>query len=382
MVPTNFQVFASFGCLTLYSNPSRVVRKYSGVAVKLNLARLGYLSFNRCDRPKRSIGIYLKTCRIVSLYTLTPVLLKKSSARTMNVEVKNKYCDSTIWNSVSPRKTDVVIASCYKSGTTLTQQIVNLLLNGNSDLRGYKSIHELSPWVEYNPDPTFASLEVKLNHIENLPDPRFLKTHLPFDALPYNRETKYIYLVRDGRDVALSLYNAGGGYDPSLYEEEKVEETFPEFWDNWLETGRHLWPLWENILSWWQVRHLPNVLLVHYANLITDKPKEVERMAELLGVKMDAAKKDLVLQESSLEYMTENWEKFQSPGFLPKRFFGKGKNGRWKDLLPSEKIEKYEVFIVEKLGLECAHWVKNGGYLPGLIQQALDDAIEEAMTPE
>lgn len=295
----------------------------------------------------------------------------------MKLVVKNNYCDSTMWDSVSPRNTDIVIASCYKSGTTLTQQIVNLLVNGDSELRGYKSMHELSPWVEHTPDPLFASVEAKLNHIENLPAPRFLKTHLSFEALPYYPEWKYIYLVRDGRDVALSLYNMGGGYDPSVWEEEKLEETFAEFWDNWLETGRHLWPLWDHIDSWWRVRHLPNLLLVHYSDLINDKPNEVERMAEFLGVKIDAAKKDLVLRESSLEYMKENWEKFQSPGFLPKRFFGKGKNGVWKDFLPPEKIEKYEIFIVEKLGHECASWMKNGGPLPPLLEKVLHDAMAE-----
>lgn len=286
----------------------------------------------------------------------------------MNLVVKNIYSDSTIWNAVNPRKTDIVIASCYKAGTTLTQQIVNLLINGDSNFKGFKTLHDLSPWVEHTPDPMFESLEAKLKHIENLPDPRFLKSHLPFEALPYYPEWKYIYLVRDGRDVALSLYNHNAGYDPA-YWEVKIEDTFAEFWDNWLETGRHLWPLWDHIDSWWKVRHLPNLLLVHYSSLTKDKANEIARIAEFLGVEMDAAKKDIVMQQSSLEYMKEHSEKFAPPGFIPRAFFGKGKNGLWKDLLPPEKVEKYEKFIAKKLGIECANWVKNGGSLPIIIAE-------------
>jgi aryl sulfotransferase len=36
---------------------------------------------------------------------------------------------------------------------------------------------------------------------------RFIKTHLPVDALVFSPKAKYIYVARDGRDVAWSLHN-------------------------------------------------------------------------------------------------------------------------------------------------------------------------------
>jgi hypothetical protein len=36
---------------------------------------------------------------------------------------------------------------------------------------------------------------------------RFLKTHLPLDALVFSPKAKYIYIGRDGRDVVWSMYN-------------------------------------------------------------------------------------------------------------------------------------------------------------------------------
>jgi aryl sulfotransferase len=285
----------------------------------------------------------------------------------MTLVIKDGDRDSTIWNGVKPRKTDIIICSCYKSGTTLTQQIVNLLINGSSEFKKFKSLHELSPWVEETSKRFFSSLETKLNHIEKLPEPRFLKSHLPFEALPYYPEWKYLYLVRDGREVALSLYHHEKAVDSRYYELiVKPEESFVEFWEAWIETGRPAWLFLEHVQSWWQFRHLPNVLLVHYSDLIKDKLKEVERIADFLNIKIDSPKKDIILHQSSLQYMTENWEKFQAPGLLPKSFFGNSKKVSWKQLLPPEKSEKYEKLIIEKLGFECANWVKNGGALPEL----------------
>lgn len=292
----------------------------------------------------------------------------------MRLVVKNKFCDSSLWDYVEPRETDIVINTCYKAGTTLTQQIVNLLIYGNSNFKNFKYLHDLSPWVELWPDPDYPSLEQKMAHINNLPEPRFLKTHVPFEAMPYHPEWKYIYLVRDGRDVALSLYNFRAGYDPEFWEVAELE-TFLEFWDKWLENG-FLWPFWEHTTSWWNVRHLPNMLFIHYGDLIEDKLKQVERIANFLGIEFDDAKKEIVMEQSSLEYMKEYWEKFQPVGFLPQKFFGKGKNGCWQELLPAEKVTEYEKLVVEKLGLECANWVANGGIIP-LPEPSLNAASQD-----
>jgi aryl sulfotransferase len=295
----------------------------------------------------------------------------------MTLVIKDYYSDSTHWNGVQPRGTDIVIASCYKAGTTLTQQIVNLLINGNSDFYNFNSLHKISPRIELVSDPQFDSLEAKLNHVNNLPAPRFFKSHLPFEALPYYPEWKYIYLVRDGRDVALSLYNMAGGYDTRFWEIQ-VKGSFIEFWDEWLETGAHLWSFWENMNSWWKVRHLPNVLFVHYSNLTNEKLKEIERIAKFLNQEIDTERTEIVLQQSSLAYMKENWEKFPPPGFRPQGFFAQGKNGLWQELLTPERVEKYEKMSCEKLGIEYANWIKNGGDLSILLEPAAAEPTSQS----
>ena len=41
---------------------------------------------------------------------------------------------------------------------------------------------------------------------------RFLKSHLPFDALPYDPAVRYVYVGRDTRDVFMSAFNHYSAY--------------------------------------------------------------------------------------------------------------------------------------------------------------------------
>lgn len=274
--------------------------------------------------------------------------------------IKDELRDSIIWDLIQPRNTDIVICSCYKSGTTLTQQIVNLIVNGDDN---FESIHDISPWVE---ETFITPKENKKSWIESLPSPRFFKSHLLFEALPYYPEWKYIYLVRDGRDVGVSLYHHHQSFLPKYFNENLAD--FSDFWDDWVETKddkAEYWSYWQHIKNWWQVRNLPNVLLVHYHNLIHDKSQAIDRISEFINIDIDRSKKEIILEKSSLEYMKSNWQKFQPVGvFNPNTFINKGVNGRWENLLTTEQIKRYEIIISEELEPECAKWVKNAGFLP------------------
>lgn len=276
-----------------------------------------------------------------------------------NLVIKNQYLDSNNWELVKPRKTDIVIASCYKSGTTLTQVIVNLLVNGHDN---FERLSQLSPWI----DDAVSSHDTAF--LESLPERRFFKTHLPFDALPHYRDWKYIYLGRDGRDVGLSLYTHLQHLKAFYLETSSNppkdhtygSDSFSEFWDKWLETGEPRWSFWEHINNWWQAKHFPNVLLVHYADLINDKPREVKKIADFLNIKLDLSLLNLVLERSDIKYMKQNWTKLQSPGVPPNILVNKGTNGRWQNVLTPEHLSYYETFISKTLEPECANWVKNG----------------------
>src|SRR3954467_12021357 len=101
-------------------------------------------------------------------------------------ELHNHHFDSTIWNDFKFRNDDIVIATYAKAGTTWTQQIISqLIFNGKADV----DVAEMSPWL----DLRVPAAEIKLIALENQMHRRFVKTHLPVDALVFSPKAKYIY---------------------------------------------------------------------------------------------------------------------------------------------------------------------------------------------
>src|SRR6201999_3761852 len=113
---------------------------------------------------------------------------------TPKKEVRSWTTDSRRWARYTPREGDIVIATAPKCGTTWTQQIASLLVFQSTEPR---EIQILSPWIDYR----LAPVDAVMGFIEAQTHRRFLKSHLPFDALPFYEEVRYIHVARDGRDA-------------------------------------------------------------------------------------------------------------------------------------------------------------------------------------
>src|SRR5215470_10659968 len=110
--------------------------------------------------------------------------------------VRNPICSSEHWARYRPRRGDVVIATFPRVGTTWTQRIVSLLIFQSAEPR---PMWPTSPHVDGRREP----IEAVLARIEAQDHRRFLKSHLPFDALPIHDEVHYIHVARDPRDVCI-----------------------------------------------------------------------------------------------------------------------------------------------------------------------------------
>ena len=143
---------------------------------------------------------------------------------------------------------------------------------------------------------------MKLPAVEAQTHRRFLKTHLPVDALVFSPKAKYIYIGRDGRDVVWSLYNHHANANDAWYaalndspglvgpQIERPTESIHQYFRDWFEKdGYPFWSFWENVRSWWAIRQLPNVLMLHFQDLKQDLPGEIRRMAKFLDVPIDEA---------------------------------------------------------------------------------------------
>ena len=286
-------------------------------------------------------------------------------------EFHSHHFDSTIWNDFVFRDDDIIISTYAKAGTTWMQQIVGqLLFDGNPHL----SVADMSPWLDLRVPPK----DVKLPVVEAQTHRRFLKTHLPVDALRFSPKAKYIYIGRDGRDVVWSFYNhhvnanevwysalndTPGRVGPPI---ERPPADVGQYWRDWMaRDGYPFWSFWDNVRTWYAIRTLPNVMLVHFSNLKRDMPGQMRRIASFLDIPIDESKWPTIV-----EFCSFDWMKAHATRSVPlggafwdagaQVFINKGVNGRWTDVLTAEENAEYEARAIRELGPDCARWLATG----------------------
>ncbi|HBD10816.1 MAG TPA: sulfotransferase [Porticoccaceae bacterium] len=293
---------------------------------------------------------------------------------------QNHHIDSTRWQVFKPRPDDIVVATTQKSGTTWTQQIVSLLIF--QDEPPPAPFHDLSIFV----DMRFTPLEELAQELESQSHRRFLKTHTALDGFPFHPEVKHIFVTRDGRDLFMSLWNHYSNYSDDILHlldtlPGRVGDPFPpagddihEFWHNWIGRGWFDWegdgyPFWSQlhvIKTWWDYRHLPNILFVNYLDLLTDLKGQIKRIADYLEIDITPAYLDEITDLCTFESM-----KGRASEVIPmaemlfkggaQTFINKGTNGRWRDVLSSEELALYDKRAAEVLTPECRRWLESGG---------------------
>ena len=292
---------------------------------------------------------------------------------------ENHHLDSTRWDRFETRPGDILITTAYKSGTTWMQTIVAHLLFQGAEIPG--AIMDISPWIDMR-GRDFDEI-VKLTSAQT--HRRFLKTHLALDGFPYKEDMQYIYVGRDLRDVFMSLWNHYSGHTDFAFEhmnhpDRLVGDPFPRppddirvLWKEWVSRG---WFAWEHegwpyfsashhAQTWWDYRHLDNLLFVHFADLLVEPAIEIQRVADFLGITVAPDSLERIVEAVSFKSMKQNSDAVvgQAGAFWEggsKRFLHKGTNGRWREVLSEDDLRGYHLMVEKALSKECARWLEEG----------------------
>ena len=113
------------------------------------------------------------------------------------------------------------------------------------------------------------------------------------------------------------------------------------------------------------MRHLPNVLMLHFAALKVDLPGEIFRIAAFLGIDLDPARVPAILEHCSFDWMKRNAAQAAPLGGVfwdggAETFIHKGTNGRWRDGLTADDRARYGARAHAEFGSEAAHWLATG----------------------
>lgn len=216
-----------------------------------------------------------------------------------------------------------------------------------------------------------------MNTFETLTRPRSIKTHLPVQFLPdevWTKLPKMIYVSRNPRDVAVSMYHFGTHFDKSSAMETMLQD--------FLNDKCFLTPYREHRLSYWNIPDYPNILYLTYESVTSNIDEAIKEVAQFLEVKVsdenfaklkdhlsfDKMKSKLKLNQAISSFLIclflvnkgcNNELYFRKVNEMMKQktntddFIRRGKIGGFKDEMPAEWIVKFDKWLAEEDELDA-----------------------------
>jgi hypothetical protein len=280
--------------------------------------------------------------------------------------------DSARWVGFPFRQGDIVISTRSKSGTTWMQMIAALLVFQAPDLP--RPLSELSPWLDWLIAPqneVYARLAEQQHR-------RFIKTHTPLDGIPLDGRATYIVVARHPLDAAVSLYHQGANLhrDRIRALTGQPESTTPvpprpllhEWLLAWVDDQARpqdqldslpgvLWHLSDG----WARRDEPNVVLVHYDDLVNDLGGEMRRLAALLGITVPGEIWPDLVAAATFKSMRAGARRVapDPSGVLKDNaaFFRRGTSGAGREVLTSDEMARYHGRTAQLAPPELLAWL-------------------------
>jgi hypothetical protein len=236
---------------------------------------------------------------------------------------------------------DVFVATYPKCGTTWVQYIAHLLLHEAEPLAPGQSLGEVSPHLE----------EVGREVVAALPEPRLIKTHLPLERTPWHDQAKYVFVVRNPFDCAVSFYHHTRGF---VRHYDFADGTWDTFFECFLAGEVDFGDYFDHLLSWWPRRGASNVLCVTYEQLASEPESGIRRIASFLGGQAAALVEkpeslEQVLRQSSFDGMRSHQDRWSSrrPADMP-AFVRKGVVGDWRSTFSPKQARRLAEKLAER----------------------------------
>eukprot|EP00656_Telonema_subtile_P030853 TRINITY_DN33821_c0_g1_i4.p1 TRINITY_DN33821_c0_g1~~TRINITY_DN33821_c0_g1_i4.p1 ORF type:complete len:246 (+),score=51.72 TRINITY_DN33821_c0_g1_i4:78-815(+) len=202
--------------------------------------------------------------------------------------------------------------------------------------------------------------------------PRAFKTHAAIgqDFVEYSPDRKFIVVMRNPLDAAASLVHFLHAQNPELLELWNATNIIPKF-----PTASAAWtgpfigagaaPI-TFIKSFWPYRNEPNVLVLHYNDMLKDHRATVSKVARFMGVDMPISKFENVLEYTTYTWMKAHAGKFAAqhvmdlPMMRADGMIRKGSSGEGK-AVEEELRAAFEAKMSVELSSEQAQWMMSGG---------------------
>lgn len=224
---------------------------------------------------------------------------------------------------------DVFLVSYPKSGRTWVRFLIGNYLSGNQ-LDFPNSYQKLIPDIDYNPQQCCQ-----------LKKPRFIQSHWS-----YTPEFKrVVYIVRDGRDVAVSYY-----FHALKFNQIQKNASFENFLEIFNTVGLGNLPTWSNHVDSWlnQVQTEQKLLLIKYEDLTRNTIAELIKILEFAELNVDNVVAKTAVEMSQFDKLQDYEKKQEQISFkditdsdLNFKFFRRGKIGDYKNYFDQRLMENF-----------------------------------------
>lgn len=224
---------------------------------------------------------------------------------------------------------DVFIVSYPRSGNTWFRFLIANLLS--DEPASFGNIERLVPDIYTNSDVQLLGMN----------RPRILKSHEPFTAL----YKSIVYLIRDPRDVVVSLYH----YNVKV---RMLDPDFPleRFVDQFIDSASFVnrFGTWGEHVKTWIAAERPEerFVVIRYEDLLSGAPGQLRRICGVLGIPDDDARIARAVELSDAQQMRASEKKHHDRwastkgSRKDKQFVRKAKEGTWREELPPQLADR------------------------------------------